>query len=157
MNSEILNAIPGGKALLTRFGGHVPSFHDAEVLSLAFDRIGPTCVARVHAFEMTSAVNSEGFYVLKSHTVVTFRMSEVSAMELDGFNHQNALMGLTIIRKPDDGLRVELDPAYGISGFVECRSLSISTEPGIPRGSVYEPQDEVFYSPQHELKGPLTP
>lgn len=147
MNSDILNVISGGRELLAWFDGRVPSFHDAEVLSIAFDRVGPTCVARVHAFEMTGAVNSEGFYILKGHTVVTFRMGEVSGMELDDFNHQNALMGLTIGRKPDDGFRVEFDSAYGVSGFVECRSLSISMEPGIPSGSVYGPKDEVFYSP----------
>ena len=143
MNIELLNSVAGGAELLEWFDGHAPRFHDAEVLSIAFDRAGPTCTLRVHGFEMTSAVNADGFYILKNHAVVTFRIEEVTAMQLDDFNHQNALMGLSIVRASNDAFRVELDPAYGLSGSIEGRSLTISLEPGAPPGSQYEVQREV--------------
>ncbi len=143
MNIELLNAVPGGPELVEWFDGHAPRFHDAEVTSIAFDRTGPTCLLRVHGFKVSRAVKPDGPYVFKGHAVVTFRIDEVTEMQLDGFNHQNALMGLSIAHGPNEGFRVELDPAYGLSGFVEGRSLSIAIEPGIPPGSQYEAQNDV--------------
>ena len=46
-------------------------------------------------------------------------------------------MGLTIDRNDDGGFRLELDPANGLSGSIDARSLDISIEPGIPPGSQY--------------------
>jgi hypothetical protein len=143
VNIELLNAVPGGSDLLEWFDGHAPRFHDAEVTSITFDRDGPTCVLRVHGFKVTRTAKPDGPYVFEAHAVVTFRVDEVTGMQLDDFNHQNALMGLSIVRSPTEGFRVELDPAYGLSGFIEGRSLSIAIEPGIPSGSQYEAQDEV--------------
>lgn len=143
MNIELLNSLKGGAELLAWFDGHAPHFHDAEVLSIAFDRAGPTCILRVHGFEMTSAVNADGFYVNRNHAVVTFRIDDVTAMQLEDFNHQNALMGLRIVPAPDGGFRLELAPSYGLSGSIEGRSISISLEPGIPSGSHFEAQAEV--------------
>ena len=146
MNAEVLDAVPGGPELRAWFDGRVPSFHDAEVLSVTLDRAEPSCVLRVHAFQMTSEVNSDGVYILKNHAVVTFRIGAITAMELDGFNHQNALMGLSITSGQTEVFggdvveifRIELDPAYGLAGFVEGQSLSIGFEAGIPVGSQYE-------------------
>ena len=143
MDIELLNSVTGGAELLAWFDGHAPRFHDAEVLSIAFDRVGPSCILRVHGFEMTSAVNADGFYILKSHALVTFQFEGVTAMQLDDFNHQNALMGLSIVRASNEGFRIELDPAYGLSGSIECRSLSIGVEPGVPSGSQYEGERNV--------------
>ena len=142
MNIELLNSLLGGPELLDWFDGYAPRFHDAEVLSIAFDREGPTCTLRVHAFETTSAVNANGFNVHKRHVVVTFRIDEITEMRLEDFNHQNALMGLRIVRSSDEGLRVDLDPAYGLSGSFDGRSISITLEPGAPTGSQYETRTE---------------
>ena len=138
MDIDLLNSVTGGADLLEWFGGQAPRFHDAEVLSIAFDREGPTCILRVHGFEMTSQVNSEGFFILKNHAVVTFEIREVVAMQIDNFNFQNALMGLSIVRVPNSRIRVELDPANGLSGSIEGCSLAISLSPGVPSGSQYD-------------------
>ena len=143
MNIELLNAVPGGPELVEWFDGQAPRFHDAEVTSIAFDRAGPTCLLRVHGFKVTRSVKPDGPYVFEGHVVVTFRIDEVTGMQLDDFNHQNALMGLTIVRGPNEDFRMELDPAFGLSGFIEGRSLSIAIEPGIPPGSQYEAQNDV--------------
>lgn len=143
VNIELLNAVSGGAELVEWFDGCAPRFHDAEVTSIAFDRAGPTCLLRVHGFKVSRAVKPDGPYVFEGHAVVTFRIDGVTGMQLDDFNHQNALMGLRIARGPDEGFRVELDPAYGLSGFIEGRLLSIAIEPGIPPGSQYEAQNDV--------------
>ncbi|MBU1383220.1 MAG: immunity 50 family protein [Alphaproteobacteria bacterium] len=143
VNIELLNAVPGGPELVAWFDGHAPRFHDAEVTSIAFDRAGPSCRLRVHGFKVTRAIKPDGPYVFEGHAVVAFRIDEVTGMQLDDFNHQNALMGLSIVRGPNEGFRVELDPAYGLSGFIEGRSLSIAIEPGIPPGSQYEAENDV--------------
>jgi len=143
VNIELLKDVPGGPELVEWFDGHAPRFHDAEVISIEFDRAGPTCLLRVHGFKVTRATNPDAPYVFEGHAVVSFRINEVTGMQLNDFNHQNALMGLSIERGPNNGFRAELDPAYGLSGFIEGRSLSIAIEPGIPQGSQYEAQNDV--------------
>lgn len=139
MNVDLLNSVPGGPELLAWFGGHAHHFHDSEVISVAFDREGPTCLLKVHGFRMTKAVDPRGYFICEDHVVVTFRIDEITAMQLDDFSFQNALEGLSIVRGLDQQFRLELDPANGLSGFIEGRSLSISLEPGIPQGSQYKP------------------
>jgi len=134
---ELLRNVPGGPELIQWFGGYAPRFHDAEVLNLTLDREEPRCSVRVHGFEMTSEVDSGGYFVCIKHATVTFHLIELMALELADFNGQNALMGLTITRNLDNGFRLEFDPAFGLSGTIEARRLEISIEPGIPPGSQY--------------------
>jgi hypothetical protein len=75
--------------------------------------------------------------VCAKHAVVTFLFRHVTDMELNGFNHQNALMGLDIERGPEGRFRMNIDPAYGIGGVIEALTLEVTTEPGIPAGSQY--------------------
>ncbi len=136
MTPELLANVPGGPELVAWFG-YAPSFHDAEVLGLTLDRDGPCCSLRVHGFEMTREVDDSGHFICAKHVVVTFRLTDLLALELDDFNHQNALMGLTITRGLDAGYRLEMDGAHGLSGVIEARQVEITLEPGIPSGSQY--------------------
>lgn len=146
MDAEYFDTLPGGADLRALFGGHVPSFHDGEVLSIAFDRNGPSCELKIHAFGMTDEIDESGFFILENHVVVAFRIEGLTGMKLDEFNHQNAPMGLRILRSQTevfggaivDVVRLELDPAYGLGGFIEGRTLSINHSHGIPSGSQYE-------------------
>ena len=87
---------------LTSVFGCWPSFHDAEVIWLRLDRRvtslgdGPTVETLIHTFEMTNEVSTEGFYVLRNHVLVHLRFSKVMQPILEGFNCQNALLGLSI-------------------------------------------------------------
>jgi hypothetical protein len=56
---EVTDEVPGSSELIKWFG-YWPSFHDAEVLELGLHRTGRSIV-RIHAFEMTGNVNSQGF------------------------------------------------------------------------------------------------
>jgi hypothetical protein len=126
---ELLVETPGGADLLNWFGGRVPSFHDAEVLEVSLTSNGANCAIIIHAFEMTSEVDPKGFFVLKNHVAVRFRFSGVTALELEGFNHQNVIYGLSLSRTAQSGFRLELEPCYGMSGFVEARAVAIELEP----------------------------
>ena len=134
--AELLGKISGGQQLLEWFDGRVPSFHDAEVLELSLDRKMARCSIRIHAFQMTSEVDAKGFFVSDKHVLVSFRLEGVRNLELNDFNEQNAIYGLALSRTADQGFRVELDPAYGLFGFVEARIVTIDLEPGKPREGV---------------------
>ncbi|CAN5353152.1 hypothetical protein BH10PSE3_BH10PSE3_37790 [soil metagenome] len=134
MTPELLADVPGGPELAAWFG-YAPGFHDAEVLGLTLDRDGPRCSLRVHGFEMTREIDEGGYFVRAKHVVVTFHLTDLLALELGDFNHQNALMSLTITRGLEASYRLELDGAYGLSGLIEARQVTIELEPGAPSGS----------------------
>jgi len=134
---DLLKELPGGSDLVTWFGGRVPSFHDAEVIGLTLDRQRSRCCIKIHAFEMTSQTDPEGYFVCVKHAVITFELENVTELALDGFNHQNAINGLDITRTSDGRFRLELDPSYGLAGSIEALAVQISVEPGIPPDSIY--------------------
>jgi hypothetical protein len=126
---------------LTRIFGYWPSFHDAEVHSLALDRSGhggPSLTARVHVFEMTAEIDAQGHYVLRHHRLVTLRFANVALEELAGFNEQNALDTLTITEAdPASSLgrryEVVFDPAYGVAVRLFCDAVEVvGVEPYAP-------------------------
>ena len=143
MSAATIGSIPGGPELLQWFEGRMPSFHDAEVLALTLDRASACAILRVHAFEMTPEIDSRGYFVCTRHVVVTFKLSWIGSIELDGFNHQNALDGLKVTRTDDNEFRLDLEPAYGLGGFIQAREVEISIKPGIPAGSQYLPAASV--------------
>jgi hypothetical protein len=124
--------------------GYWPSFHDAEVVDLEFDRAGPTVTADIHLFEMTKKVSTDGYYVCRKHCVARLRFLIAQDIRFDGFNHQNALSGLSIVEKSDSQnaaiqFDVGFDSAYGVDlSFVCSEIVLVVVTPGIPRGSIYK-------------------
>lgn len=137
MSAEVISDIPGGPELLQWFAGRLPQFHDAEVLSLVLDRNGASAILKLHAFEMTSDLDARGYFIFTRHVVVGFKLSWIGSMELDGFNHQNVLDSLVISRIGDGEVRLDLEPIYGLGGFIQAREMEITMEPGIPAGSMF--------------------
>jgi hypothetical protein len=141
--TAIYDVVAGG-ADLVRWFGQVPSFHDAEILSLLFRRKGQSHL-RLHSWTVTGEVR-DGHYVLDRHAVVTFTLNEVMDLQLDGFSLQNVIGGLVLRRAPDrpdrrgclaldplpQDIEIELEPCYGLSGLIRARSVSITFEPGEP-------------------------
>jgi hypothetical protein len=133
--------IAGSEAVVAIFG-YWPSFHDAEVLALRIDRDGVSGSAEleadVHVFEMTSAVTPDGFYELRHHTRVTLLFEGIDELTLEGFNHQNALMGLSIENIADRQLEllrweVSFDAAYGLDATFLCSRVRVAAaEPYSP-------------------------
>ena len=131
--ADLLGAIQGGAQLLQWFG-RVPSFHDAEVLTLALDREKTRCDVRIHTFEMTAEVDVKGFFVSRNHVVVSFRLEGVIHLELIDFNQQNVIYGLSLSCTANGDFRLEMEPCHGLSGFIEARSMTIELAPGKPDG-----------------------
>ncbi|WP_018902024.1 Imm50 family immunity protein [Rhizobium sp. 2MFCol3.1] len=135
--------VAGGDELL-RWFGQVPTFHDAEIISLSLNRTG-TSELRIHGWVMTDEVDSRGYIVLKKHAVVTFAITDIMDLELDGFSRQNVIGGLHLQRATDRGragwyampeeetdMEIELLPCYGLDGFIRAKKVMISFVPGRP-------------------------
>ncbi len=142
--TAIYDAVAGG-AELVRWFGQVPTFHDAEILSLHLRRKGQS-VLRLHGWISTGAVGQDGYIVLDRHAIVTFTLADVMDLQLDGFSIQNVISGLILRRAPDrperrgflaldprpQDIEIELEPCYGLDGLIRARSVSITFEPGKP-------------------------
>jgi hypothetical protein len=141
-HSQITNA----EALISVFG-YWPSFHDAEVVALSLSRAfnddyGPALAATIHVFEMTSAVSSSGHFVCHKHSIVELRFRNIDDLNLEEFNHQNALNELSI--KQADPLQshrqfaVSFEGASGLDCTFICQHIEVlSITQGIPPNSVY--------------------
>ncbi|WP_245321717.1 Imm50 family immunity protein [Bradyrhizobium sp. LTSPM299] len=140
---SIYDEVPGGVDLV-RWFGRVPSFHDAEILSLRLHRKGPSAL-RLHGWINTGEVGHGGYFVLHRHAVVTITLSEVMDLQLDNFSIQNVISGLVLRRAPNrperrgyltdprpQDIEIELEPCYGLSGLIRARAVSIVFEPGEP-------------------------
>ncbi len=142
--TTIYDEVSGGAELL-RWFGCVPTFHDAEVISLTLNRSGSSKLV-LHGWLMTNEVDADGYFVLDKHAVVTFELSGIMDLQLEGFSAQNVLGRLILRRAPDrperrphmtlsplrEDIEIELEPCYGLSGLIRARSVSISIEPGLP-------------------------
>jgi hypothetical protein len=95
---------------------------------------------------MTSRVRSDGHSELDKHAVVTFTLEGVTDLQLDGFSTQNVIFGLLLRRAADQPNRrsylgfdplpqdveIELQPCYGLHGWIRARTVAITFSPGKP-------------------------
>jgi Immunity protein 50 len=137
--------IPGGPDLLAWFG-HVPDFHDAEVVSFNLRRRAPSMLS-IHAWNRTNEVDSRGHLVRDRHAVVTFALEDIMDLQLKGFSHQNVISGLQLRRAPErpdrrpfygldpspNDYEIELEPRFGLDGIIRCRRVLVDFIPGKPR------------------------
>ncbi|MBY5779445.1 Imm50 family immunity protein [Rhizobium leguminosarum] len=135
--------IPGGPELLAWFG-QKPTFHDAEILSLALNRTGISEL-KIHGWIGTDAVDQDGYRVLDKHAVVTFTFEDIMDLQLDGFSRQNVINGLVLRYAADRGrasyyalpkgpedIEIELRPCYGLDGFIRAKKVTVTFRPGRP-------------------------
>jgi hypothetical protein len=140
---SIYHSVPGGSDLLSWFG-QVPSFHDAEILSLYLCRRGQS-ILRLHGWIM-GKIGHDGYLMLDKHAVVTFMLEGVMDLQLDGFSSQNVIGGLTLRHAPDradrrpyltltplpEDIEIQIEPCFGMVGLIRARSVAISFESGKP-------------------------
>jgi hypothetical protein len=119
-----------GSEKLIAINGRWPSFHDAEVLELTLSRgemsgdnwVSPSITVRIHVF--IELPNSK-------HTLTTIRFDNITEVNIQEFNHQNAILGLYISRSEDSSsngrtiFAVEFRPAFGISAFFRCSAIEV--------------------------------
>jgi hypothetical protein len=132
---DVIDRIAGAEKLIAVFG-HWPSFHDAEVVWMNLDRrphgegYGPTLEALVHAFEMTSEVSPDGYYVSRHHSLVHLRFRHVLGLRLEDFNFQNVLFGLGISelrerRWEHMQFQVQFDSSHGVEASFQCHAVEV--------------------------------
>jgi hypothetical protein len=115
---EVVAAISGSHWVVERFGRWL-KFEDAEVISLTFNRgnlteifrtgrwseaIPPSLEAVFYVFDASVASDSSD----RKPTLLTMRFSELDRFALNGFNHQNPIVELAIIREHSERLRKDL-------------------------------------------------
>ena len=109
MNASPINGVPGAAELEARFG-YWPTFHDAEVLSLAMERNGVSKL-RVRCKDV----------------LVSFVLENVTDCDLAEFNHQNVLNSLGLALQPE-GYKLTLEPCFGLNGSITAQRLRIELE-----------------------------
>ncbi len=88
---EVPRYIRNHEAAVSAFG-YWPSFHDAPVL--AFEHTADSISLSVHAWEMTSQVDSQGYFVLQKHHIVRFAFRGITQPDLSQFICPNILFEL---------------------------------------------------------------
>jgi hypothetical protein len=126
---EVTDEVPGASELIAWFGCW-PSFHDAEVLDVTLHRLGKSTI-RIHTFEMTSQVDSHGYFVLDKHVIVSFVLERITNLHLADFNQQNVIFGL-ILKQTTQGYEITLEGCYGIEGTITADRVAIEFQPGLP-------------------------
>jgi Immunity protein 50 len=121
--------IPGGKALFDWFG-HMPSFHDAELLEIDLVSKGPSTL-RIHTWEMTDKVDARGYFVLDKHVVVTITLEEITRIDLVDFNLPGIILDLEIERV-DEGIEFAWGGSYGCDGTLRAKKAYFDLKAGKP-------------------------
>jgi hypothetical protein len=129
-----------GSDKLTSIFGCWPSFHDAEVIDLHLRHSEvaehsrprlPVLTTKVHLWELTDEVDSQGFYVLKHHTLATLRFHDVLDLKMLGFTHQNVIFGLSIVpQERSEGpwervFSVEFEPVAEFEAAFQCSRIEV--------------------------------
>jgi hypothetical protein len=125
------NNIPGWEAIVDWFG-YSPNFHDAEVVSVDLRRSPEPSSVRIHAWRTNSDLTESGHYRQDRHALVTFTITGVAALKLEGWNHQNVLSELWI-DQADDCYILHLPDIHGVDGEIHAASISIEIEAFDPR------------------------
>jgi Immunity protein 50 len=131
-----------GSEKLTNIFGYWPSFHDAEVHALNFRRseieterniyVFPVLKVKIHLWELTDESNPAGFLARLHHTLATICFKDVHEFEMSGFNHQKAILSLSIAREartegPSPVFKIRFDEAYGMQATLICSKIEIVT------------------------------
>lgn len=121
------SVIPGAKELFEWFG-YWPSFHDAEVIEIYLHRKQESWLS-IHTCRANLRADH---YEFDKHVVVTFKFHDIQALELEGFNNQNAMSSVDL-KKIDDCMELELFGLHGLSGLIRAKNVSIELTPGQPQ------------------------
>ena len=116
-------------AAVVDFYGYWPSFHDAEVLEYQEPSAeNRTVKFTLHTWQMTDQVDSEGYFVLQKHALISFHFAGIHDADMDSFRSDNILFGLNFI-PPDElsSFRVELDSVMDMSGAFSATSGEVTS------------------------------
>jgi hypothetical protein len=122
---EIESLIVGSEKLTSIFG-RWPSFHDAEVHELLFQRGHIDTDAGVYEFPhltiklrlwlLTSDLDQKGYYVSTKHTLATMKFFDVDNFKMEGFTREEG---------PSPYFEVDFEPSFGIDATFTCSRIEI--------------------------------
>jgi hypothetical protein len=76
-------------------------------------------------------------WVPEKDVIVTFEFNDIRDWTLSEFNHQNVIASLSI-KAFESGIKVRLEPCFGLCGTVLAKQVSITIEPGKPKDVTFE-------------------
>jgi hypothetical protein len=118
--------IDNAKLVIDHFG-YWPTFHDSEIISIiiqrTLDKATSSATLRVYSFEMTDQMVG-GHDQLVKHCFFDVEITDLIKTEIDGFNHQNAVLALEFGR---DGENVfcNIVSTYGVDGYIGGKKIRI--------------------------------
>jgi hypothetical protein len=114
-DDNVLAALPGANELIEHYGT-IPSFHDAEIISLKLSRKG------------SSTLTIQPFPPDKTD-LVHFNLEDVIDLELADFSCQNVISSLSVekrsVNNSKPALRIHLGACYGLCGWIEAEKISL--------------------------------
>lgn len=133
---DAVKIVDNAEAVLEWFG-FWPTFHDAEVLTVALRRDLPSTIEILTALPRVRERAGELIAGRATVVVVTFTFGRVVDVRMEDFSTQNVIASLLIALRGDT-IRVEIYPSFGIGGYIETDRLSVgvrSVDPGSRDGS----------------------
>lgn len=133
--------LPGGERVTSWYRG-VPSFHDADLVSLGLAVAGPSTVA-VRFWRLEPFNANERALERADERLIVFTCDEVIDLELESFGPATVLNALALSPSieragrprfslaepaPDD-IDLLIEPHYGLSGWLRCRNLRVDLHP----------------------------
>ncbi len=104
--------------------GSWPSFHDAEVVSMLFERAEPgywpVITLRIEAiggFDRMTGTPAR-------HFLIELMFAGVHDHELHGFNHQNVVFSLGFSQEAEL-IICDIEPCYGVSGHIAAERVTV--------------------------------
>lgn len=113
---------------LEEWFGFSPRFHDAEVVSVDLRREPEPSIIRVHAWRTNSDTDANGYYRMDRHATVSFEISGISEMQLDGWSRQNLLYEM-LVTPGEAGYEIRMSTSYGMEGKIVAKNLNVIVEP----------------------------
>jgi len=118
--------------MVTDLFGKWPSFDDFEVVSMFFERSHdgeepwPVLTVRLVGFCYDGGLKNPN----RKDCVLTLCFGGVENVKLDGFNHQNAINGFTVVARWSERLKQEMFDVKFIQGFgvgatFECGEIEV--------------------------------
>jgi len=117
-----MELVTNGEQLVAAMG-YWPSFHDANVIEVC--RASNSFFAKIHVFEMTDRVDTEGYFVLQKHHLVTFAFHGVRRNSLPADYATDCLEEL-VFAKAGDNVQVNFESVMGQDGEIVCTEVAIA-------------------------------
>ena len=104
--------------------GKWPAFHDAEIVSVLFERaepgFWPVISLRIYARARPGAAAPA------THCLVELQFAGVREYQLEGFNHQNVVFSLTF-EQEGELVSCAIEPSYGLYGYIAAERVMVKS------------------------------